>query len=100
MDDDGIEWPVTYLRDLMRTCSVTVGTFPNSISWSQISGMDQLIACMEHNPSAFAEAPPYFQNTWRTFSSYIESAPEPSGWTQTKVSQMWQYDLYKVGSRP
>jgi hypothetical protein len=94
-DDDGVEWPVTYLKSQMQTCAAF------DIYWRyQINGLDMLITCMEHNVNARLEAPAYYQNTWRHITDYSESATEPSGWTAAKVRQMWQYDLYTVGSLP
>lgn len=96
-DDDTIEWPLSYLKNLMRTCrTLSAG----SQDFSLIAGLDMLIACAEHNVNVWQEAPAAYQGPWQRFVSYSETATEPPGWSPDKVRQTWQYDLYSLGSLP
>jgi hypothetical protein len=91
-DDDTVEWPGSYIADLISTCYVD-GTV------TRVSGIDQFIYCAENNPQAYTANP---FNSWRVYpgSTAIEYATEPAGWSPSKVRALWRWNLYNYGALP
>lgn len=89
-DDDTVEWPGSYVADLIKWCT------PDGYI-SNIDGIDQFIYCAENDVNARLENPFL---SWRVYSSAPESVTEPSTWTPARVRALWRWNLYNEGALP
>lgn len=101
-DDDHIHFPGSYVRDVLKLCSVTTN---NNFLFFRLNGIDQFIYCAENSLAAQSltnsqTSTGYFATRSSTFSSYSETVTEPTGWSSSNIRQLWLYDLFGQGSLP
>jgi hypothetical protein len=94
VDDDHVTWPGGYVSDVISKCSVLLAG-----TWiGKMDGIDEFIYCAEHDIAGPRAANPF--GSFRSFSSFQETAAEPTGWSAATVRSLWRYNLYNLGSLP
>lgn len=81
---DTIQYPGTYLADIIRTCKYNGS--------SRASGIDHIVYCFERSLSSRSG------HHWAdraAVSSFSEGATEPSGWSQTAIFSNWHWNIYR-----
>jgi hypothetical protein len=92
---DTMEYPGSYLGDIIRTCkysTITIGT-----PLTRGDGIDHLIYCMERQVD-MAVRSTYFtsRSAFSRAAQQGESATEPPSWLRPAIRTAWLWNLYHV----
>ncbi len=79
---DNIDLPGSYVADIIIDCEVYSGW-----RWKRPDGIDELIACFENQIPNYSN---YFLTRSIEPTSYDENVQEPSGWTKSKIEDVWK----------
>jgi hypothetical protein len=92
-DDESIQMLPSDLLTVISACH------PNSVT--AIDGSDQMVVCLQQNPSAKLAAPSGYQGSWRTITSIswtnnaVPTLPNPAS-----VLNNWKYNFYNTVPTP
>jgi hypothetical protein len=90
-DDDGVSYPGVWLLQMMESCRLDGQPF-------NMSGIDQLVYCLEGSTGARAVADSIYGNTvWREYTSVSYDITPPNV-DAAVVRRFWKFNLYGVGS--
>lgn len=82
---DVIQYPGSYLFNLVKTCRVNSYYVPSTV--------DQTVYCLEDNVDHSA------QSTYFPYSSVLvesNSATKPADWNASNIRTLWKWDLFRV----
>lgn len=91
---DNVRYPPSVLARVMNLCGLYSTTLMSYTD--RLSGIDQLVYCLEQNLTARAAVPSAFQGTWRSYGRlrYEQTVAWPAGYDANAVRALWRYNLY------
>ena len=88
-DDDAVQYPGSYVANLMRTCWVTATPSHGE------NGIDDLTYCLERQVDpAVTGSSVYFPTRGADPWAESEGATEPPTWSQGAIRALWTHNLY------
>lgn len=91
-DDDPIQYPYSYLKQIIRTCGYKN---PGQANFAAENGIDHATYCLERQiDPAVTGSPVYFVTRATDPIAYQESATEPAGWSAAAIRALWLENLY------
>jgi hypothetical protein len=94
-DWDVIQYPGTYISELIQTCEELSGVAPQYLSWNRAMGVDAIIYCMERYIDPEAKFNYFGDGNNRIIWDFREGATEPGGASQASdVRRCWKHNLY------
>lgn len=89
---DALDAPGSYVASVVKSCEVR-----ESGSWIDRNGIDHLVYCFENVvDSAITSNATYFPTRSTDPADQRETASEPSGWSKTRIRNIWLRNLYDV----
>lgn len=90
-DDDAVQYPATWVADVVRTCEVYAGG-----AWRKPTGIDHIVHCMEGQvDSGITTSTNYFPARSPDPTAQRNSAVLPYGYSRAAVRTLWLRNLYK-----